>query len=233
MKISLRPWEQSGCGSGADGNIRHSPATHSHTNNNGDKSVRLKDIKDTMTELRNDISSIHECISSEVKLLNGKMEQLEECVIKCLEREPTIIKEEDLDNEQRRNIANGTAAEEEVNEVAAISNSLGERGGLLHGKENSNKKQQGQINKQKNNSKKKKAKKKKCGDSTPSSDMIVGDDIAIRRDCKATSRSCFTDFVVFGFCLTYYGWRSKFNQLKKTHSICASFYSQVSSPYQY
>jgi hypothetical protein len=39
-------------------------------------------------------------------------------------------------------------------------------------------------------------------------DVIVGDDIAIGRDCKATSRSCFTDFVVLGFCLTDYGWLS-------------------------
>ena len=36
-------------------------------------------------------------------------------------------------------------------------------------------------------------------------DVIVGDDIAIRRDRKATSRSCFSGFIVLGFRLTYYG----------------------------
>ena len=138
MKISLRPWKQSG-----DGSLMSEsppPAASQNNNNNDDDEnnnnynddsksamlVRLKDIKDKMAELSNEVSEMHDYIYGEVKLLNGKLVQLEECVIKSLDRQRSI-KEEDLDNEQRRNIANGTAAEEEVNEVAAISNSLAER----------------------------------------------------------------------------------------------------------
>ena len=71
------------------------PAASQNNNNNDDDEnnnnydddsksallVRLKDIKDKMDELSNEVSAMHDCISGEVKLLNGKLEQLEECVV--------------------------------------------------------------------------------------------------------------------------------------------------------
>ena len=113
--MPLRFWGgQGGARSGdtaqrTDGNISHSTAVNINTpdddnNNNHDDDkraiilVQLNNIKDTMAELHKEVASVHERMSSDGKLLNGKMEQLEN-MIKELEEQ--TIKEEDLENERR------------------------------------------------------------------------------------------------------------------------------------